>query len=391
MHSFFLRDKQLLPIIQGGMGVGVSAHRLAGTVASHGAMGTISSVDLRRHHDDLMDPATAPKDKEARKDDINQKNLIALDREIRQAKELSQGRGAIAVNVMKAVAAYPDYVQQACKSGADAIVVGAGLPLDLPELTRDYPDVALIPILSDARGVRVVLRRWARSGAVPDAIVIENPNYAAGHLGVTDAKDIDSEFFAFVHVIREVKEVLERLDIDPDSIPIIAAGGVHDPKQVKELLSLGASGVQLGSAFAVTKECDAHENFKKVMAEATPEDIVTFNSVVGIPARAVRTPWLDAYLHKEERLQSVAQERPCTEGWDCLSFCGLRDGEAKAGQFCINRQLVYALKGDVQRGLFFRSSEPLPFGSAIRSVSELLEYLLSALPMPLRNLSFGAA
>src|SRR5690625_1826175 len=122
MHSFFLRDKQLLPIIQGGMGVGVSAHRLAGTVASHGAMGTISSVDLRRHHDDLMDPATAPKDKEARKDDINQKNLIALDREIRQAKELSQGRGAIAVNVMKAVAAYPDYVQLACKSGADAIV-----------------------------------------------------------------------------------------------------------------------------------------------------------------------------------------------------------------------------------------------------------------------------
>jgi len=385
MQSFFLRGKKLLPIVQGGMGVGVSAHRLAGTVAAHGALGTISSVDLRRHHEDLMDPATQPKDKELKKADINHKNLIALDREVRNARALSQGRGAIAVNVMKAVTAYPDYVRQACESGADAIVVGAGLPLDLPELTRDFPEVALIPILSDARGVRVVLRRWARAKTLPDAIVIENPNYAAGHLGVTDAQAIDSRVYAFAAVIAQVREVLQSMGITPDSIPIIAAGGIHQPEQVKELLELGASAVQLGSAFAVTRECDAHDNFKKVMAEATADDIVTFNSVVGIPARAVRTPWLDAYLHKEEKLQSVAQERPCTEGWDCLSFCGLRDGQAKAGQFCINRQLVYALQGDVDRGLFFRSSEPLPFGSAIRSVTELFEYLLSALPDTLRN------
>lgn len=385
MQSFFLRGKQLLPIVQGGMGVGVSAHRLAGTVASHGAMGTISSVDLRRHHEDLMDPNDMPKDKTLKKADINRKNLIALDREIRSARALSQGRGAIAVNVMKAVAAYPEYVRQACESGADAIVVGAGLPLDLPELTRDFPEVALIPILSDARGVRVVLRRWARANVLPDAIVIENPNFAAGHLGVTDSKDIDSKVYAFGQVIAQIQEVFAGLGIEPGAIPIIAAGGVHRPEQVKELLSLGASAVQLGSAFAVTKECDAHENFKKVMAEATAEDIVTFNSVVGIPARAVRTPWLDAYLHKEEKLQSVAQERPCTEGWDCLSFCGLRDGHDQAGQFCINRQLVYALKGDVDRGLFFRSSEPLPFGSAIRPVTELFEYLLSALPETLRH------
>src|SRR5690625_3510448 len=384
MHSFFLRDKQLLPIIQGGMGVGVSAHRLAGTVASHGAMGTISSVDLRRHHDDLMDPATAPKDKEARKDDINQKNLIALDREIRQAKELSQGRGAIAVNVMKAVTAYPDYVQQACESGADAIVVGAGLPLDLPELTKNYPEVALIPILSDARGVRVILRRWARSQRLPDAIVIENPNNAAGHLGVTAEKDVGKKIYAFSAVIQDIKKLFKSLSINIKQIPIIAAGGIHLPEQVKKLLALGASAVQLGSAFAVTKECDAHENFKQLIAQAKPEDIVTFNSVVGIPARAVRTPWLDAYLSKENKLQSVAQERACTEGWDCLSFCGLRDGAAKAGQFCINRQLVYALKGDTQRGLFFRGSEPLPFGSAIRTVHELLNYLLSAMPASLR-------
>src|SRR5699024_10173273 len=156
MYSFLLRDKQPLPIIHGGMGVGISAHRLAGAVASYGAVGTISSVDLRRHPEDLM--ALAPKAQVAvvRKRDINHRKLIALDRAIRAPKELSQGRGAIAVNVMKAVTSYPEYVRQACESGADAIVVGAGLPLDLPDLTKDYPDVALIPILSDARGVRIV-------------------------------------------------------------------------------------------------------------------------------------------------------------------------------------------------------------------------------------------
>lgn len=376
MHSFKLRDKPLLPIVQGGMGVGVSAHRLAGTVASYGAMGTISSVDLRRHHEDLMDPAGLPQDKAERKREINRNNLIALDREIRAAKELSQGKGAIAVNVMKAVSAYPEYVRQACESGADAIVVGAGLPLDLPELTKDFPQVALIPILSDARGVRIILRRWGRYGVRPDAIVIENPQVAAGHLGVTDENDLHAARFGFAQVMNEIKVLFEQMGLE-EGIPIIAAGGVHQPQQVTALLSLGASAVQLGSAFAVTDECDAHENFKKVMAEAAPEDIVTFNSVVGIPARAIRTPWLDAYLHKEEKLQTVARERSCTEGWDCLSFCGLRDGVSRAGQFCINRQLVYALKGDVQRGLFFRSAEPLPFGQEIRSVGELLDYLLA--------------
>src|SRR5690625_4265102 len=151
MQSLGIRGKTLLSVAQGGMGVGDSAHRLAGSVAAVGALDTICSVALRPHHEYVMHSATMPSDKAARKAHINQQILIALDREIKQAKALAQGRGAIAVNVMKAVSAYPDYVRQACLSGADAIVVGAGLPLDLPELTRDFPEVALIPILSDAR------------------------------------------------------------------------------------------------------------------------------------------------------------------------------------------------------------------------------------------------
>ena len=153
-----LKGKHLLPIVQGGMGVGVSAHRLAGTVARMGAMGTISSVDLRRHHEDLMAQTGRSRDKEL----INQANLVALDREIIAARQLAQGQGMLAVNVMKAVADYAAYVRQACASGIDAVVVGAGLPLDLPELTSNYPDVALIPILSDARGIALILKKWMR-------------------------------------------------------------------------------------------------------------------------------------------------------------------------------------------------------------------------------------
>jgi nitronate monooxygenase len=156
-------------------------------------------------------------------------------------------------------------------------------------------------------------------------------------------------------------------------------GGIHSHEQVVQLLSMGANAVQIGSAFAVTEEGDAHPNFKKVLVEAKPEDIVTFMSVAGLPARAVRTPWLANYLDKEEKLQRIAKQRPCTVGFDCLASCGLRDGISKHGQFCIDTQLAFALAGDVKRGLFFRGSEKLPFGNAVRPVRELVEYLLTGI------------
>lgn len=371
-RRFTIKNKSVLPVVQGGMGVGVSAHRLAGTVAQLGGLGTISSVDLRRHHPDLMQKSA----ENPSKANINTCNLIALDREVKAAQALAQGQGAIAVNIMKAVEAYPDYVKQACASGADAVVVGAGLPLDLPELTEGYPEVALIPILSDARGIQLLLRKWMRKNRLPDAIVIENPRFAAGHLGLAHLDQMHNPNYQFEVAIQETFAVFEKLGIAP--IPLIVAGGISSPEQVRQLLDLGASAVQLGSAFAVTEEGDAHPNFKQVLVDAEPEDIVTFMSVAGLPARAVRTPWLDAYLHKESKLQQVAKERDCSEGFDCLAFCGLRDGVAKSGQFCIDRQLAYALMGDVARGLFFRGSEALPLGKRIAPVKELVDYLLSA-------------
>lgn len=175
-RRFTLAGRSLVPIVQGGMGVGISAHRLAGAVAREGGVGTIASIDLRHHHADLAAATEKSHDKAA----INAANLVALDREIRAAREGSQGNGLIAVNVMKAVESHAALVRQACESGADAIVMGAGLPLDLPEMTAEHPKVALIPILSDARGVGVVLKRWMKKARLPDAVVIEHPRTRAG-------------------------------------------------------------------------------------------------------------------------------------------------------------------------------------------------------------------
>ena len=374
-----IRGKTLLPIVQGGMGVGISAHRLAGSVASLGAVGTLSSVDLRRHHPDLMQQTGRSRDKAA----IDAANLVALDREVRAALALAQGNGMIAINVMRAVSEYAHYVRQSCESGVQAIVVGAGLPLDLPEMVSDFPDVALIPILSDSRGIAVVVKRWQRRGRLPDAIVIEHPRYAGGHLGAAKIEDLADPRFDFPRVIEESFALFADLGIGRERIPLIPAGGINSSEKVRELFALGAAAVQVGTPFAVTEESDAHPNFKKILAEAKPEDIVTFMSVAGLPARAVRTPWLEGYLaHLPALIRRAKEHKVCTLAFDCLEHCGLRDGNPRMGQFCIDNQLAAALKGDVKRGLFFRGSESLPFGSQIRPARELIAYLLGAGPAP---------
>jgi len=370
-----LKGRELLPVVQGGMGIGVSAHRLAGSVARLGAMGTISSVELRQHHPDLLEASRGVRDKEA----LDRLNLAALDREVRAALEVAGGRGAVAVNVMKAVNLHAAYVRQSCESGAHAIVMGAGLPLDLPEMTREFPGVTLVPILSEARGVSIVLRKWMRRNRLPDAIVIEHPRFAGGHLGATRLEDVADPRFDFAPVLEATFEAIAQLGLAREKIPLVVAGGIHSHGQVRALLAQGASAVQVGTAFAVTVEGDAHPLFKEVLAGARPEDIVTFMSVAGLPARAVSTPWLRRYLGREKALQSHAKADPrrCVPGLQCLAACGLRDGIATAGQFCIATRLGHAVHGDVKNGLFFRGSEALPFGAAIRPVADLVEYLLT--------------
>ena len=374
-RRWMLRGRVLLPVVQGGMGIGVSAHRLAGSVAAMGALGTISSVDLRHHHPDLLERSAGSTDREA----LNAVNLIALDREIRAALTLAGGRGAVAVNVMKAVADHAAQVRQCCESGAHAIVMGAGLPLDLPDMTRNFPDIALLPILSDVRGTAIVLKKWLRKNRLPDAIVIEHPRYAGGHLGATRPEEINHPRYDFEPVLAGIFALIRELGIERERIPLIAAGGVNTHEALCKLLALGAAAVQIGTPFAVTEEGDAHANFKTVLVQAQREDIVEFMSVAGLPARAVLTPWLKRYLRREKALQSNAKadQRRCVPGLNCLTVCGLRDGHASSGQFCIDTRLAYALRGDVSKGLFFRGSEGLPFGQAIRPVAELIDYLLT--------------
>jgi len=170
-------------------------------------------------------------------------------------------------------------------------------------------------------------------------------------------------------------------------VPLIAAGGVRRCEDIARLQALGAAAVQLGTPFAVTTECDASAGFKQVLAQARDEDMVEFTSVAGLPARAVKTPWLVNYLKAEPALQAVAHGKPrCTQAFDCLAQCGLRDGLAGWGQFCIDQQLAAALRGDAKKGLYFRGVGALPFGAQIRSVRELVERLLTRHAAALQSL-----
>jgi len=389
-----LAGRTLLPIVQGGMGIGVSAHRLAGAVAATGGVGTLSAVDLRRHHPDLMERTRRVGLGPAAKAAIDAANLIALEREIGAARKLAGGLGLLAMNVMRAVSEYAPYVKRSLECGIDAVVVGAGLPLDLPELAADHPDALLVPILSDARGVQLVVRKWERKKRLPDAIVLEHPAHAGGHLGAARIEDLNDPRFDFERSVPETVAVLRAAGIE--HTPVIAAGGIRTHADIRRVQSMGAAAVQLGTPFAVTIEGDAHPEFKRVLAEARDEDMVEFTSVAGLPARAVKTPWLANYLRMESRLQAAAKVKErCTKVFDCLAQCGLRDGKADWGQFCIDQQLAAALEGNVRSGLFFRGRGTLPFGTQIRSVRELMVRLLGAdAPVPALNaaeLSVAAA
>ncbi len=381
LHTMLLGGRELLPIVQGGMGIGVSSHSLAGTVAAMGGVGTLSAVDARRHHPDLMArteglSSRIGQDEDTRRQ-VDAANREAVAREIHAARTKSQGRGLIAMNVMRAVSDYAGYVKASLEAGVDAIVVGAGLPLDLPDLAQDHPNALLIPILSDSRGVQLIVKKWERKKRLPDAIVIEHPRLAGGHLGAAKIADLNDPRFDFERVIPESLAFLRAAGIEKN-IPLIAAGGIRSNADIRRLQSLGAAGVQLGTPFAVTLEGDAHPEFKRVLAEARDEDMVEFTSVAGLPARAVGTPWLKAYLKIEDRLQAVAHaKKRCTKAFDCLAQCGLRDGVVGWGQFCIDNQLAAALRGDLKKGLFFRGMGELPFGTQIRSVRELMERLLT--------------
>ena len=336
-----------LPLIQGGMGVGVSLSNLAGNVAKTGAIGIISAAH----------PGYLEEDFET--NTLNA-NLRGLKKHIQKAKEISSN-GIIGVNVMVAMNNYIDHVKAAIEAGADLIISGAGLPLNLPEITKDS-SIKIAPIVSSAKAVRVILNYWKKHfNKTADAIIVEGP-LAGGHLGFKKDK-LDEEIKDFdtniVNVINEVKNFEKEFN---KKIPVIVAGGIYSNEDFIRCINLGASGVQVATPFVTTYECDAHINFKNAYLKSKKEDIDLTISPVGMPGRAIKNKLTE--ILKNEKIK-------VTKCYNCLIPCN-----PSTTPYCISLALINAVKGDVDNGLVFCGSNAYKSESLL-SVKEVINRILN--------------
>ncbi|MPQ44764.1 NAD(P)H-dependent flavin oxidoreductase [Clostridium tarantellae] len=314
-----------LPIIQGGMGIGVSLSRLAGAVAKCGGIGIISGAQ----------PGYLEKDFET---NCVEANLRALKKHIKKAKEKA-GNGIIGVNLMVAMNNYAEYVKATIEAGADLIISGAGLPSSLPKLTKDS-SIKIAPIVSSLKGARVIMKLWDRNyNIAPDMIVVEGP-LAGGHLGFQkDKLQIETKNFnqTIKDIIMEVKNMEEKHN---KKIPVVVAGGIFDGNDIAKYLEIGASGVQMATRFVATNECDAHENFKKAYLSCKTNDISIVKSPVGMPGRAIHNNFVK---NTESNISKKVDK--C---YNCLIPCN-----PKETPYCISAALINAVKGNLNEGLIF--------------------------------------
>ena len=338
-----------LPLIQGGMGVGVSMGGLAGAVAAEGAMGTLSTADAGWNEPDF---AAHPQ----------QANLRALRREVQRAKRLAAGAGLVAVNAMVATRQYADSVRTALEAGADAIVSGAGLPLELPALAEGF-EALLAPIVSGPRAAQLICRTWAkRYGRVPDFVVLEGCQ-AGGHLGFEEADLLSGRCTPLSRLIPEVLAALRPFEEKfGRAIPLFCAGGVATGAEMARCTRLGAAGAQLATRFIATEECDAGQGYKDVLLAARPEDLRIIHSPVGMPGRAVNSPLV-------QRL-AAGMRQPPAHCSGCIKSC--RPAETP---FCITHALIEAVKGNWEEGLFFSGSR-VDLVDRMRTVPDLIDELI---------------
>jgi len=347
------------PIIQGGMGLGISWDRLAGTVSKEGGLGVVSSVGTGVYHDrKFADKVIADgRPYEA----INFYSRRALFEIMKNARKIC-GDKPLAVNVLYAINDYNRVVQDSCEAGADIIITGAGLPLTMPEAAKDYPDVALVPIVSTAKALKILCRRWKKAhNRLPDAVIVEGP-LSGGHQGFKyeDCFKPENQLEAILPpVVEEAKNW--------GDIPVIAAGGVWDRDDIIKMMELGASGVQLGTRFIGTVECDASDTFKQKIIEAKEEDIKLFKSPVGYPARGVKTE-----LHRKIE-EGTAPKIACIS--NCVAPCH-RGEEAKQVGYCIADRLTDAYEGKEETGLFFTGANGYRLNEII-TVKELMDKLIN--------------
>lgn len=313
-----------LPIIQGGMGVGVSLSGLASAVTNAGGIGIISSAQIGFKENDFdKNPLEA--------------NLRALKKHIKLAKEKCNN-GIIGVNVMVATKEYAEYIKTAVESGIDLIISGAGMPTMLPKLTKGY-NVKIAPIVSSLKAAKVILKLWDKHDNVtPDMIVVEGPK-AGGHLGFKkDEIETASESFdnTIVDIVNHVKEYEEKYE---KKIPVIAAGGIFDGNDIAKYLNLGASGVQMATRFVATHECDASLEFKNAYVNANKDEVGIVSSPVGMPGRAILNPFVNKTKEGPIKVDKCFR---------CLTPC-----DPKTTPYCITKALINSVNGDIDNGLIF--------------------------------------
>jgi nitronate monooxygenase len=346
------------PIIQGGMGVGISWDQLAGTVSQEGGLGVISSVGTgnyeNRKYADKVLKDNRPSEAE---NFYSKKALFAI---FENARKIC-GDKPLACNVLYASVDYDRIVEDACEAGADMIITGAGLPLTMPEATKAYPEVALIPIVSTAKALRILCRRWKKThNRLPDAVIVEGP-LSGGHQGFKYEECFLPENQLEVILPPVVEEAKNW-----GNIPVIAAGGVWDHDDIVRMMELGADAVQMGTRFIGTEECDAHANFKQVILDAKEEDIKLLKSPVGYPARGVKT-------HLQEMIEEkTAPKIACVS--NCVAPCN-RGEEAKVVGYCIADRLSDAYDGKTESGLFFTGANGYKLHEII-TVKELMNKLM---------------
>ncbi len=335
-----------VPVVQGGMGVGVSLSGLAGAVAACGGMGIISTAQIGyRDRDFDKDPLGC--NLRVMKEEIDKARKIAgtygspftQPEEKREKNTDMQKSGMIGVNIMVATKRYEDYVKAAVAAGADIIISGAGLPMSLPELTGDA-EIKLAPIVSSLKSVQVIMKYWLKKyGRLPDMVVAEGP-LAGGHLGFTRDQLADIAGLHYeeelIKIIRHVRECGERYHKE---IPVVAAGGIYTREDAERYFALGVSGVQMATRFVTTYECDASEAYKQMYIKAKKEDIVIVKSPVGMPGRAI----FNEFLKRAEKGQI-----PHGKCHNCIITC-----QPKETPYCITDALVNAVRGDVENGLVF--------------------------------------
>ncbi|MCI9071111.1 MAG: nitronate monooxygenase [Clostridium sp.] len=327
------------------MGVGVSLSNLAGNVAKYGAIGVISAAHPGYLENDF---------------EINtlQANLRALKKHIKKAKQISNN-GIIGVNIMVAMKNYKELVEASIEGGADLIISGAGLPLKLPQYTQNS-EIKILPIVSSSKAAKLILSYWKKHyNKIADGIIIEGPE-AGGHLGFKD-NNIENDINEFETNVNNILETIKEFEKEYNKkIPVIVAGGVFDSDDIKKYIKLGANGVQIGSRFVATFECDANIKFKEAYLNCHKNDIKIVKSPVGMPGRAISNKFLNKINNDNNKI---------TKCYNCLIPCN-----PSTTPYCISEALINAARGDIDNGLIFCGSNAYKINKII-SVKELLDEL----------------